>query len=65
MDTSGKGLGSLFSEKHNVFLVHEWLKITDFKFMVALGFLKRAFMALSGFCRVGQRHLVLQMQGSE
>lgn len=61
MDTSGKGLGSFFSETHNVFLVPEWLKITDFKFMVALVFLKRAFMALSGFCRVGQRHLVLQM----
>lgn len=61
MDTSEKGMGSLFNETHNVFLVHEWLKITDVKFMVALGFLKRAFIALSGFCRVGQGHLVLQM----
>lgn len=61
MDSSEKGMCSLFSETHKVFLVHEWLKITDFKFMVALGFLKRAFIALSGFCRVGQGHLVLQM----
>lgn len=61
MDTSGKGMGSLFSETYNVFLVHECLKITDLKFMVVLDFLKRTFMTLSGFCRVGQRHLVLQM----
>lgn len=61
MDLVGKGTGSLFNETHTVFLVHECLKITDFKFMVVLGFLKRAFMTLSGVCRVGQRHLVLQM----
>lgn len=34
MDTGGKGTGLLFNETHNVFLVHECLKITDFKFMV-------------------------------
>lgn len=32
--------------------------------MVTLGFLKRAFMALSGFCRVGQRHLVFADVGN-
>jgi len=49
MDTSGKGMGSLSSEIHNIFLAHECLKITDFKFMVVLDFLKRAFMVSLGF----------------